>query len=174
MNYQHPNVGLLPRSSKPRRILLTKAIGSFEAKSPGTTLGGVIARVRTNTRQKLKRPLRSMKAFDRVAELYHIQLGHRRGQAVYLYSIRLFASETPRSYRLPMLKGAASPTCEVTPPRKRVPPSIIEARATPAHRWRHGAVASVALARVTGRREWETEVHVLPPRLRLLSCRKPG
>ena len=46
-----------------------------------------------------------MKAFDRVAELYHIQLGHRRGQAVYLYSIRLFASETPRSCRLPMLKG---------------------------------------------------------------------
>jgi hypothetical protein len=44
---------------------------------PGTTLGGVIARVRTNTRQKLKRPLRSIKAFDQVAELYHIQLGHR-------------------------------------------------------------------------------------------------
>ena len=28
-----------------------------------------------------------MKAFDRVAELYHIQLGHRRKQAAYLYSL---------------------------------------------------------------------------------------
>ena len=43
--------------------------------------------MRTNTRQKLKRPLRSMKAFDRVAELHHIQLGHRRMQAAYLYSL---------------------------------------------------------------------------------------
>jgi hypothetical protein len=43
--------------------------------------------VRTNTSQKLKRPLRSMKAFDRVAELYHIQLGHQRRQAAYAYSL---------------------------------------------------------------------------------------
>jgi hypothetical protein len=28
-----------------------------------------------------------MKAFDRVAELYHIQLGHRRKQAAYRYSL---------------------------------------------------------------------------------------
>jgi hypothetical protein len=28
-----------------------------------------------------------MKAFDRVAELYHVRLGHRRWQAVYLYSL---------------------------------------------------------------------------------------
>jgi hypothetical protein len=28
-----------------------------------------------------------MKAFDRVEELYHIPLGHRRKQAAYLYSL---------------------------------------------------------------------------------------
>jgi hypothetical protein len=43
--------------------------------------------MRTNARQELKRPLRSMKALDRVAEVYQIQPGHRRMQAAYLYSL---------------------------------------------------------------------------------------
>jgi hypothetical protein len=43
--------------------------------------------MRTNARQKLKRPLRSMKALDRVAEVYQIQPGHRRMQTAYLYSL---------------------------------------------------------------------------------------
>src|SRR4051812_37156871 len=63
--------------------------------------------------------------------------------------------------------GAVSRSCGVTRPREHIPPRIIGTPARAAHGWQHGAVASVALPRVTGRREWETEAHTLPPRLRL-------